>query len=149
MPRYTTAVPSTMSNDEAFAYIARFEHLPEWDPSCIEATTTSPAPTLGVRYEVTVRFGKGIQHLTYEIVEFESPRRVVFAADTSRYRAIDTITVAPADAGSLVTYDAVINLKGLRKLAGPLIAGKFAALGEAATLGMRRVLNPAGETEEA
>lgn len=145
MPRYTTAVQSTMSHDEAFAYMARFEHLPEWDPSCIEATTSSSTPALGARYEVTVRFGKGIQRLTYEITEFDPPRRVVFAADTSRYRAIDTITVAPEGTGSVVSYDAVIDLKGLRKLVGPLIAGKFTALGEAAKAGMRRVLNsPSG-----
>jgi uncharacterized protein YndB with AHSA1/START domain len=143
MPRYTTSVQSTLTPEAAFDYMARFEHLVEWDPSAVESRAVSGDPAAGARYEVAVRFGKGVQRLTYEITEFDPPRRVVLVADAPRYRSTDTITVAPDGAGSVVTYDAVIDLKGLMKLAGPIIAGRFRAVGDAARDGMRRTLNPA------
>jgi uncharacterized protein YndB with AHSA1/START domain len=143
MPRYTTSVPSSLTPQAAFEYMARFEHLVEWDPSATESRSVSGDPDLGARYEVAVRFGKGIQRLTYEITEFDPPRRVVLVADAPRYRSTDTITIAPDGEGSVVTYDAVIDLKGLLKLVGPIVAGRFRAAGDAARDGMRRALNRA------
>ena len=142
MPRYTTTVHSSMSPDEAFAYMARFANLIEWDPSAVEASAVDGAPTVGSRYEVAVRFGKGVQRLTYVVRDYDPPRMIRLFADAGRYTSTDTITVAPDGDGSAVTYDAVIGLKGLLKLAGPIVASRFRAAGDAARDGMARVLNP-------
>lgn len=142
MPRYTTTVYSSMTPDEAFAYMARFENLTEWDPSATEATSLDGDPRVGARYEVAVRFGKGVQRLTYVVREHDPPRRITLFADAGRYTSTDTITVAPEGDGSAVTYDAVIGLKGLLKLATPIVASRFRAAGDAARDGMARALNP-------
>lgn len=142
MPRYTTTVHSTMPPADAFDYMARFEHLTEWDPSAVESVARDGAPTVGARYDVAVRFGKGVQRLTYTVRDHDPPRMIRLFADAGRYTSTDTITVAPDGDGSAVTYDAVIDLKGLMKLATPIVASRFRAAGDAARDGMARALNP-------
>lgn len=143
MPTYRTTVPSSLSPEQAFAYMARFENIIEWDPSATHAEALDGDPAEGARYDVVVRFGKGEQRLQYVVREIEAPRRIQLFADAGRYTSTDTITVAPDGEGSAVTYDAVIELKGLMKLLSPIIASRFRAAGDAARDGMRRVLNPA------
>ena len=143
MPTYRTTVPSTLPPERAFDYMARFEHLTEWDPSATEARALDGDPAPGARYDVTVRFGKGEQRLQYVVREMDAPHRIQLFAGAGRYTSTDTITVAPDGEGSAVTYDAVIELKGLMKLLSPIIASRFRAAGDAARDGMRRALNPA------
>lgn len=142
MPRYTTTVHSAMPPADAFAYMARFEHLRDWDPSATEAVALDGAPAAGSRYDVSIRFGKGVQQLRYTVRDYDPPRMIRLFADAGRYTSTDTITVAPDGDGSAVTYDAVITLKGLLRLAAPLVASRFRAAGDAARDGMARVLNP-------
>lgn len=142
MPRYTTTVRSVMTPDDAFAYMARFENVAEWDPSIEHAEALDGAPHVGARYEVAVRFGRGVQRLLYVVRGIDPPRTIRLEADAARYSSTDTITVVPDGSGSAVTYDAVIALKGLMRLATPLVASRFRAAGDAARDGMGRALNP-------
>jgi hypothetical protein len=145
VPEYTCRIPSTRSQADAFDYMARFEHTAEWDPSVISATALTPGdPAVGSEYDVTLQFGNGEQTLRYRIVEMEPPRRVVLLANTGRFDSHDVITVEPDGEGSVVGYDAEIRLKGLWRLAGPIVQGKFRVAGDAAAGGMRRALNPDG-----
>ena len=51
------------------------------------------------------------------------------------------ITVAPAGQGSVVSYDALLELKSLAKLAGPFMGRAFRKIGDDAAAGLRRVLS--------
>ena len=143
MPTYRTTVSSSLPAEQAFQYMARFENLTEWDPSAIESRALDGEPAAGARYDVAVRFGKGEQRLQYVIRDYEAPRLVRLFADAGRYTSTDTVTVAPDGNGSTVTYEAVIELRGLMKLLSPIIASRFRAVGDAARDGMLRALNPA------
>ncbi len=79
--------------------------------------------------------------LDYQVTSFEPPRRVVLEADNFAIRSVDEITFEPSRAGSSVTYHADLRLKGLLRLADPLLAVAFRRLGDRAASGLRRELN--------
>ena len=54
----------------------------------------------------------------------------------------DTITIEPAAAGSVVDYDALLELNGARRLFDPLLQRIFNGVGGRATAGMQAALNP-------
>jgi len=140
MARYVSTVNSTRGVEETFDYLADFSSVREWDPSVVRAELLDPAPGLGARFAVTVRFAGRETELTYRTTEFERPRRVVLVAESSTVTSEDTITFEPAGAGSAVTYDANLRLRGPLKLADPVLGLLFKKLGDDAAAGLRREL---------
>ncbi|HWH15462.1 MAG TPA: SRPBCC family protein [Miltoncostaeaceae bacterium] len=149
MPRYRTVVRSTLPPERAFAYMSRFEHVPEWDPSAerSEPVPQGAEPAPGVEYRVRVRFRGKPQDIRYRIAEMQAPRRILLTGEGRRFGVRDEILVEPDGAGSRVVYDARILLSGLMRLTSPVVQRLFTRSGEAATEGMRRALNPAGGGE--
>ena len=79
--------------------------------------------------------------LTYAIVEYEPPARVVLEARRG-FVSRDTITVEPAaGGGSVVQYDAVLAFKGIGRLFDPLLQRIFNRVGAQAKAGLERALN--------
>jgi hypothetical protein len=80
--------------------------------------------------------------LRYEIVEYDAPRRVVLEAQRPGFVSRDTITVEPAESGSVVHYDATLAFGRLGRLFDPVMQRLFNRVGARATLGMQTALNP-------
>jgi hypothetical protein len=145
MATFHTTVPSTLSQAQAFDYMAGFESASEWDPTVSEARRLSEGELrVGTAFHVVSHFGGRDVALRYEIVRLEPPRVVVLEARNPSFTATDTITVEPAGAGSTVEYDAVLEFRGLRRLLEPALQATFQRVGRAAEAGMRERLNPAG-----
>jgi hypothetical protein len=143
MARYTTRIPSSLPQAEAFAYMAAFENAAEWDPTVKEARRlTEGELAVGTQFHVVSRFAGRDVPLRYEIVQLEPPRVVVLEARNPSFRATDTITIEPAASGSVVEYDAVLDFSGVRRLLEPAMQLAFQRVGRAAEVGMRRELNP-------
>ena len=107
MARYVTTIESALPQVEAFAYMADFANARLWDPSVSEARRVGEAPIgIGSAFDLVARFGGRDVPLRYEIVEYDSPRRVVLEARRPGFVSRDTITVEPAANGSVVHYDA-------------------------------------------
>ena len=142
MPRYQTRVRTPWEADRAFAYMSDLENFDEWDPGTKQATrVVGEAPGLGTAYDLVVKTGPREITMRYETLEFDAPNRIVARADTSTLRSLDTITVEPTpDGSSIVTYDAVLTLKGLAKVATPLLALAFGRIGDQAAAGLRTAL---------
>ena len=119
MADYTATVPSSRTQEETFDYLADFRSTAEWDPSISKAVLLSGHPgELGARFAITMeQLGKEVV-LEYVTLEAQRPSKLVYRAETDSLTSTDTITVAPDGA---VTYDAHIELKGLRKLADPVL----------------------------
>ncbi len=143
MARYTTAIPSSLPPAEAFAYMADFSHALEWDPSVSEAAREGDAPVgLGSRFALVARFAGRAVPLTYEIVAYEPPARVVLEARRG-FVSRDTITVeAAAGGGSLVHYEAVLAFSGVGRLFDPLMQIVFNRVGAKARAGLEAALRP-------
>ena len=143
MARYVTTIESTLGQAEAFAYMADFANARVWDPSVSEARPVGDGPIgIGSAFDLVARFGGRDVPLRYEIVEYDSPRRVVLEARRSSFVSRDTITVEPAGAGSAVHYDATLAFGGVGRLVDPIMQRIFNRVGARATLGMQTALNP-------
>jgi hypothetical protein len=141
MPRYRVSIDSTRSAADAFAYLAAFDNIRDWDPSVATARRLDEGDLrLGSAFEVVVRMKKRELPLRYEVVRLEPGRVVAVEAPSRWFRSYDVITVEPKGDGSVVSYDALLELKGLARLAGPFMGSAFRKIGDAAADGLRRVL---------
>ena len=142
MARYVASAESLWDRERAFAYLADFATIADWDPGVAGARRLSPDPLAsGARFEVHSSFlGREIP-LTYETIEFDPPRRVVLRADTPTAVSLDELTfdLRPGG-GTIVTYDADLRLKGLLRLFDLPFRLAFRRLGDRARDGLRRRL---------
>jgi hypothetical protein len=79
--------------------------------------------------------------LTYAIVEYDAPTRVVLEARPS-YVSRDTITVEADGEGSLVRYDALLAFGAVGRLFDPIMQRVFDRVGAKAKAGLETALNP-------
>ena len=143
---FRTTVESAASPAEAFELVADFSNLTRWDPGIVSSRRVDSGPlVVGSKFEVVSAFGPRRIHLEYEVLECEAPTRAVLVARTSDFVSHDEITVAPAPGGSAVTYDAVLELNGLRKVFDLGLQATFQIVGKRAEAGMRRELNLIGQ----
>lgn len=152
MARYLMHVRTPMPPAEAFAYMADLTNFATWDPGVerveqVHGDSGGPSAV----FDVAVKgFGRLIT-LRYETVSYVPPTTVVAFAESRLFTSRDTITVQPdgSAAGSIVTYDAVLKLKGPLGLADPLLGLSFTHIGDRAAAGLvaalagDRVLEPA------
>src|SRR4029079_12328419 len=143
MARYLTEIESSLPQVDAFAYMADFANARVWDPSVSVARRVAGA-RIGIASasDLVARFGGRDVPLRYEIVEYDSPRRVVLEARRPGFVSRDTITVEPAENGSIVHYDATLAFGGLGRLLDPVMQRVFDRVGARATLGLQTALNP-------
>jgi uncharacterized protein YndB with AHSA1/START domain len=143
MATYTASVTSDKSAEEVFAYLADFRTVAEWDPSITESTHIggSEPPAEGARYHVVTHMAGKDTPMDYETVESERPARVVLRGENESAISLDTISIAQrSDGGCNVTYEAVITLKGAKKIADPLMGVALKRLGDKARDGLQQKL---------
>jgi carbon monoxide dehydrogenase subunit G len=139
MPRYTTTVETAWDRETAFAYLADFANIADWDPGVARAKRLTEGPlAAGARFEVTTSYMGRESTLVYETIEIEAPRRVLLRAETGTFTSLDELTFDPRPGGgTLVTYDADLGMKGLAKLAELPMRLAFRRIGDAARDGLR------------
>jgi hypothetical protein len=145
MASYRGAVSSTRPPDEVFAYLADFRSVAEWDPtvrSAVHVNGDDPI-AVGAIFRVTVKTAFSELVLDYTTIELKRSERIVLRAENDSLLSLDTITIRDdGRGGAEVTYDAKLDLKGVRKLADPLLQLGFNRLGNNARDGLRAQLNP-------
>lgn len=141
MARYVDAIDLPLSVEEAFDYFADFSRTAEWDPSVVEATRLSGGQIrVGSSFQLVVSFlGKRVP-LEYRITEFERPSRLVLTGGDSSLRSIDEVTFVSRPGGTRVTYEARVELEGIRSLADPILDLLFQRIGRLAVCGLRERL---------
>ncbi|MFZ0249351.1 MAG: SRPBCC family protein [Acidimicrobiales bacterium] len=143
MATYRTRIDAAGEPDEVFDYLATFSNAREWDPSVVEGATLVPGPAaVGSVYRLGVRVAGRVVPFEYRVLELDRPRRVVLQARHGQIVSTDTITVEPAagGSGSLVRYVAVLEGRGLLRLASPLLARFFSTMADRAAAGLRAEL---------
>ncbi len=137
----TGTVRSTLEAGAAFAYLAAFEHTPEWDPGTPVVRKLSEGPVaVGHRYHAEAEFRGKRQTLIYEVVELTGSL-IKLRGENKAVVSTDTIDVQPSGSGSEVRYTAEFELKGWRKLAEPLVRPAFRSLAGPAMDGMKKALD--------
>ncbi len=121
--RIGTSFPTRLPAERAFAYLADFGTIEEWDPMIEHAERVDPGrPHVGSRYVLTGRGPLGMRlRLVHVITRLEpdaTPQRVrLVGSSGTRYDGWDEITVHPDPAGgSIIGYEAEINLHGVGRM---------------------------------
>ena len=143
MARYRASVDIPQSREEAFAYLSDFSTTREWDPGVVEAERLDGQPVgEGTEFRLVARFLGRMNELTYRIVEYDPPHAVTLLGENATVVSRDRITFESSAAGTRVTYDADLALKGVLRMADPLLALAFNRVGDRALGGLRRTLAP-------
>lgn len=144
MARYTVSIRTDRSPEEAFDYVADLRNFAEWDPGVISSELREgDEPGLDAVFRVRVKAVGGPMTLDYRVQRYDRPDVVVAVAKNRRLTSDDTITVRADGDGTIVTYDAVLTLNGLLRVADPLLSLAFGRIGDRATAGLVEAL--AGE----
>jgi carbon monoxide dehydrogenase subunit G len=139
--RYVDAIDLPIPVEEAFDYLADFSRTAEWDPGVVEARRlTGEEVRLGSRFRVDASFLGRRVPLEYRIEAFERPRHLIFCGGDSSLRLVDEISFVARPGGTRVTYEARLELLGLRRLADPILDLFFQRIGRLALRGLRERL---------
>ncbi|MFN3197223.1 MAG: SRPBCC family protein [Bradymonadia bacterium] len=142
MARYRADIVSPQPIEQVFDLFARFERISEWDPGVTRARRlTAGEPGQGTEYEVVVSTLGVKTPLIYRVIAFDPPRRIVLEAQNKHIRSLDTVTCrARSDGGTDLVYDALLELKGPRKIFEASMKVSFQVIGRKAEDGLRRAV---------
>lgn len=108
-------VVSPLKPEDAFARVADFGRLQEWDPAVVESVLVNGTPvSTGAVYRLRSPRWLGGVILTYEIVMINPPRMVTYQGGSKRVRSTDRITVDPSQRGSVVSLTTELETSGPR-----------------------------------
>lgn len=129
---------------EAFAYVADFTTVAEWDPGIHASRKVSGDGGVGSVYEVQAEFRGKTMPFTYTVTAFEQDRRIVLDGVGEKATSLDTIAFeAAAGGGTRITYTADFRLKGVLRVAEPFLGGTFTSLARKALDGLAAKLGAA------
>jgi carbon monoxide dehydrogenase subunit G len=124
-------------------YLKDFGNAEEWDPGTESCTRTDSGPvTVGSTWHNVSKIAGVSTELDYTL-ESLSADTIVFKGHNDSATSTDTITVVagPDGSGSRVTYEAVIEMKGMAKLVDPIMKIVFEKIGSDTEDDMITVLN--------
>jgi len=141
MARYRAILETGLSAEDVFAYLSDFSNTEEWDPGTVEAERVDDGPIgEGSEFRLVAAFLGRKSPISYRVIEYDPPRTVELRGENSTVVSRDCVAVEVAGAGSRITYDAKLTLKGLLKPADPLLGLAFRRVGDRALAGMRAAL---------
>jgi carbon monoxide dehydrogenase subunit G len=135
MASYRAELHTTLSPEQAFAYLSEFSNVREWDPGVVDARPEGEG-----RHRVTISMFGRRSDLLYRTLEHVPNRRVVLEADSGRLVSHDEIEFEPRNGATRIVYRARVELRGPLALLDPLLALGFRRAGDRALAGLRRRL---------
>ena len=110
---------------DVFAYVADFEHHPQWEKNFLRVRRLSGADGgVGTTYECVLKFPGQQVTSTLEITGYEPGRRIGFRADKpAMAKPVGEILFAPEGSGTRVTLRPRPELSGPMRLMAPLMGG--------------------------
>jgi Polyketide cyclase / dehydrase and lipid transport len=112
------------SPEDVFAYVGDLSRHGEWQGQIVDVRVETDGPTrVGSRATETRRVPGGPRKLTYEITEWDPPRKASFRGQNGPIRAVGTLSVEPVGDGSRsrITLRLDFEGRGLGKLLLPLV----------------------------
>lgn len=110
--------------EDVFAYIDTLDRHGEWQEAIVSSKTITDGPVrVGTRATDKRRMPGGMRiDATYEIVEYDPPRRTRFQVINGPVRPAGTVTVEPLDGGtrSRLTIELDFSGHGIGKLMAPM-----------------------------
>jgi carbon monoxide dehydrogenase subunit G len=143
MAHYRASIEIQQPRDQVFAYLSDFSRTREWDPGVVDAERLNGQVLgEGTEFRVLAEFLGRRSELTYRIVEYQPPHAVTLLGENASVISRDRITLESTTAGARVTWDADLALRGVLRIADPLLGLAFKRVGDRALAGLRRTLAP-------
>ncbi len=140
--RVRKEIQVSLPREEAFSYVADFSNSAEWDPGVASGTKITDGPVReGSEFEIVVVFRGKRQPFHYVVAAYEPDRRLVLMGEGEKARSADEITFEPDGAGTRIVYVADIRLKGIARVAEPLLAPTMNRMADDALAGLKSVLD--------
>jgi hypothetical protein len=99
--------------EEVFAYLNQLDRHGEWQDAIVSSKIETEGPVgVGTRATDTRKVPGGPRDVTYEITEYDPPRRTKFRGVNGPVRPEGTVTVEPVGDGSSSTVTLEFDLKG-------------------------------------
>lgn len=138
MTRLVETATTSLDQATAFASVAEFANIEKWDPGVARSVKLTPGATrVGTDYALVLNYNGRAMNMTYTVTEFRPNSRIVLEGRGKQIAAVDTIGFEPSGNGTVVTYQADLQLTGVARLMQPLIKSRFESIGRAAGDGLR------------
>lgn len=138
MVRLEGVVESERGVDEVWPLMADFTNVAAWDPTVTGAVALDGGPAReGQRFRVDVRMGPTTTSMTYRLLVFDPPRRLVAEGVGGVVRALDDVRVEPTADGCRVVWRADLSLRGPLALTERLWRPALARFADVAIGGLR------------
>ena len=125
--------------DAAFRYFGDFANTSEWDPGVVSSRKLAPGPPkAGDEYSVVARFGGRKLPMRYEVLSVEAPHRIMLRGTSSTSTVRDVIEFERVDGRTKITWTLDVELRGVTKLAEPLMKPLVDKLARRAIEGIER-----------
>ena len=126
--------------DAVFSYLADFATTTEWDPATVRTVRVDGDGGVGTTYRNTSKFLGREAQLDYRVVDLRLNEKVQLRGDNETLNALDTMTFRDLQGDTEVTYTAEFTLKGIARLATPLLLPAFRKLMNDGAAGLRSAL---------
>jgi carbon monoxide dehydrogenase subunit G len=141
MPSVSRTFSVAPPPDRVIDYLKDFSNAEEWDPGTQTCTRDGDGPVeVGATWHNVSKIVGVTAKLTYRL-DTLSNRTLVFVGTNDSSKSVDTITVDAAGAGSVITYEADLEMKGAAKLLSPAMKIVFEKLANDTEKQMTTVLN--------
>ena len=127
--------------NEAFAYVADWETIEDWDPGVVSSKAQVPgSPQVGRAYDLMYKFGPRETPMTYVIKELVEPRRLVLTGEGTMVDAVDTIEFEESANGTIIHYTAELSFNPLMSIVTKFMGSRLDKIGEDAVAGLKKQL---------
>jgi hypothetical protein len=142
MARYVTTIPSSLTPQETFAYMADLHNFADWDKGVIKVVQVEGSGGgLGTVFDVTVKgVGKSTSTLRYTTTEYDKFSNILVRGVNTLFTSVDRITVKETATGCDVIYDATLTANWIIAPMNIVLGRVFDKIGDTATRGLRTAL---------
>jgi hypothetical protein len=142
MARYVTTIPSSLTPQDAFAYMADLRNFAKWDKGVVKVEQVKgDGADLGTVFDVTVKgFGGSTSTLRYTTTEYDEHTNILVKGVNTLFTSIDRVTIKKTETGCDVVYDATLTANWMIAPMNLLLGKVFNKIGDTATRGLREVL---------
>ena len=142
MAQYVTTIPSSLTPQDAFAYMADLRNFAKWDKGVIKVEQVKgDGAGLGSVFDVTVKgFGGSTSTLRYTTTEYDEHTNILVKGVNTLFTSIDRVTITPTSTGCNVVYDAILTANWIITPMNLVLGKVFNKIGDTATSGLRKVL---------
>lgn len=141
MPTVERSFPVTAAPEAVLTYLEDFGNAEAWDPGTQKCERLDEGPIkVGSQWHNVSKIAGITAELTYTLDQ-RTDDTVRFVGVNDGSTTSDTITVVPHEDGSMLTYEAVIEMKGAAKLASPAMKLVFEKIAGEVVDNLTRELN--------